>query len=85
MGRIFQLLVAALVALAVTAGTAHAQRTHVYLLRGFMDIFSTGMDDLGAKMNRRGIEASVHNHAEFQSLASAIIAPWPEWARSAGR
>ena len=46
--------------------------THVYLLRGFMDIFSTGMDDLGVKMNRRGIRASVHNHGEFLSLADSI-------------
>ena len=46
--------------------------THVYLLRGFMDIFSTGMDDLGVKMNRRGIRASVHNHGEFISLAEEI-------------
>jgi hypothetical protein len=46
--------------------------THVYLLRGFMDIFSTGMDDLGAKLNRRGIRASVHGHGEYQSLAEGI-------------
>lgn len=45
---------------------------HVYLLRGFMDIFSTGMDDLGVKMNRRGIRASVHNHGEFIQLADEI-------------
>lgn len=46
--------------------------THVYLLRGFMDVFSTGMNDLETKMNRRGIRASVHNHGEFLSLADAI-------------
>lgn len=46
--------------------------THVYLLRGFMDIFSTGMDDLGAKLNRRGIRATVHGHGEYQSLAAEI-------------
>ena len=46
--------------------------THVYLLRGFMDIFSTGMDDLNTKMNRRGIRATVHNHGEFLGLAEAI-------------
>lgn len=47
--------------------------THVYLLRGFMDIFSTGMDDLGVKLNRAGIRASVHGHAEYPSLADGII------------
>jgi hypothetical protein len=50
--------------------------THVYLLRGFMDIFSTGMDDLGSKLNRRGIRASVHGHAEYQSLAEDIAGRW---------
>jgi hypothetical protein len=52
--------------------TARNTGTHVYLLRGFMDIFSTGMDDLGDKLNRRGIRASVHGHAEYPSLAEAI-------------
>lgn len=46
--------------------------THVYLLRGFMDVFSTGMDDLTVKLNRSGIRASVHGHAEYYSLADQI-------------
>jgi hypothetical protein len=46
--------------------------TQVYLLRGFMDIFSTGMDELTAKLNRAGIRASVHNHSEFGVLAEQI-------------
>jgi len=46
--------------------------THVYVLRGFMDIFSTGMDELSAKLNRSGIRASVHNHSEFGVLAEQI-------------
>jgi hypothetical protein len=46
--------------------------THVYLLRGFMDVFSTGMNDLETKMSRRGIRASVHNHSEYLELAEQI-------------
>ena len=46
--------------------------THVYLLRGFMDIFSTGMDELNTKLNRAGIHASVHNHSEYGVLAEQI-------------
>jgi hypothetical protein len=46
--------------------------THVYLLRGFMDVFSTGMNDLETKMSRRGIRASVHNHSEYLDLAEQI-------------
>ena len=47
-------------------GTAQA-RAHVYLLRGLMNIFSLGMDTLAAKIQRRGIYATVHNHAEWSS------------------
>ncbi|NWG26244.1 MAG: hypothetical protein HXY30_17815, partial [Pseudorhodoplanes sp.] len=45
---------------------------HVYLLRGLLNIFSLGMDDLAAKIQARGISASVHNHSEWQTLADDI-------------
>jgi hypothetical protein len=45
-------------------GTAQA-RAHVYLLRGLMNIFSLGMDTLAAKIQRRGIHATVHKYAEW--------------------
>ena len=47
---------------------------HVYLFRGLLNIFSLGMDDLGAKIQARGYSASVHNHAEWQTIADNIIA-----------
>ena len=47
---------------------------HVYLLWGLLNVFSLGMDDLAAKIQARGISASVHNHSEWQTLADAIIA-----------
>jgi hypothetical protein len=85
MTRYWQVLAAALLATVLSGGAASAQEgskaksaaprntgTHVYLLRGFMDIFSTGMDDLGVKLNRSGIRASVHGHAEYPTLAEAI-------------
>lgn len=50
--------------------------THVYLLRGLMNVFSLGMDDLAARIQRRGVAASVHNHAEWQSLADDIAAAY---------
>lgn len=49
---------------------------HVYLLRGLLNIFSLGMDDLAAKIQARGISASVHNHSEWQSLADGIAAKY---------
>jgi hypothetical protein len=42
----------------------HAPRPHVrvYLLRGFLNVFSLGMDQLAAELRQRGIEAVVANH-----------------------
>jgi pimeloyl-ACP methyl ester carboxylesterase len=43
---------------------------HVYLLRGLMNVFSLGMDDLAAKIRAHGIVATVHNHSEYEELAA---------------
>jgi hypothetical protein len=45
---------------------------HVYLLRGLLNVFSLGMDDLAAKLQARGVSASVHNHADWQGIADTI-------------
>jgi hypothetical protein len=47
---------------------------HVYLLRGLMNIFSLGMDTLAEKIRRRGIYATIHNYAEWQTLADQAAA-----------
>jgi Thioesterase domain len=51
------------------AGPAHA-----YLMRGLMNVFSLGMDQLAVLIARHGIEASVHNHAEADAVVSEIAA-----------
>lgn len=48
-------------------------RAHVYLLRGLMNIFSLGMDTLGAELSKRGVYTTVDNHADWQSLADSAI------------
>ncbi len=45
----------------------------VYLLRGLANVFSRGMDTLGAKMVRRGLDARVYNHAAWRDLADNIL------------
>lgn len=45
---------------------------HVYLLRGLLNVFSLGMDELADKIRAKGIEASVHNHTEWEALATEI-------------
>ena len=75
------LLAASSLAQAQTKTTAkssgpRAGGTHVYLLRGLFNVFSTGMDDLAEKLNRRGIRASVYNHTEHPGLAAEIAAQY---------
>jgi pimeloyl-ACP methyl ester carboxylesterase len=51
-----------------------AQRAHVYLMRGLMNIFSLGMDQLAAQIERHGIAASVYNHSAEASVVEDIAA-----------
>lgn len=73
---------ACVVAWFALAGAAHAQNAakprlsnsgQVYLLRGLIDVFSKGMDDLAAKLRRRGIASTVMNHSAYESLAAQAI------------
>ena len=45
----------------------------IYLLRGLANVFSRGIDTLGAKMVRRGLDARVFNHAAWRELADNIV------------
>jgi hypothetical protein len=45
----------------------------VYLLRGFLNVFSLGMDDLAARLQSEGISATVTNHADADLVASRIV------------
>jgi hypothetical protein len=67
---VFALAVGTMVAFGPNPGAAQAQpRAHVYLLRGLMNVFSLGMDTLADELKRHGIDATVHNYAEWQTLA----------------
>jgi hypothetical protein len=57
-------------------GTAQSGAGHVYLMRGLLNIFSLGMDDLAAKIQAKGISATVHNHSEWQAIADDIAAKY---------
>jgi hypothetical protein len=49
---------------------------HVYLLRGLLNVFSLGMDELAEKIRATGLQASVHNHTEWETLANEITAKY---------
>lgn len=63
---------------AVTASAAPSARAaaspkahaHVYLIRGFLNVFSLGMDEIAAKLQRQGIYATVHNHLAWPLIAN---------------
>jgi hypothetical protein len=45
----------------------------VYLMRGLMDIFSRGMDEMAAKINRAGVYAVSTSYTRWQELAADIV------------
>ena len=53
--------------------TTQDSRPHVYLLRGLLNIFSLGMDQLAAQIARNGIDATVYNHSAEESVFGAIV------------
>lgn len=55
------------------ATSAPRYSAQVYLLRGFMNVFSPGLDTLTESLQKRGIPASVHNHLAWPGLAEAAI------------
>ncbi len=48
---------------------SQAPRGRVLLLRGLLNIFSTGMTTLTLSLRQAGFDAAVHNHAEWRGLA----------------
>jgi hypothetical protein len=48
-------------------------RPHVYLMRGLLNIFSLGMDQLAAQIARNGIDASVYNHSVEETVVGTIV------------
>jgi len=42
-------------------------------MRGFMNVFSLGMDDLAATIQNRGIDATVTNHADADEIVGQIV------------
>jgi pimeloyl-ACP methyl ester carboxylesterase len=53
-------------------------RSHVkvYLMRGFMNVFSLGMDEMANDLEQRGIPADAYNHLLWGTLASEAVADY---------
>jgi hypothetical protein len=51
-----------------------ASTTHVYLLRGVLNIFSFGLDDIAARLQAQGIQVTVSNFVSWSVLADEAAA-----------
>ena len=49
---------------------------HVYLLRGVLNIFSLGLDDIATKLQQQGISVTIANYLSWSSLADEAAAEY---------
>lgn len=66
------LMFALLVAVSGPAAAAPERGPKVYLMRGFMNVFSLGLDDLSRKLDARGIRSEVYNHSSWNRVVGEI-------------
>jgi acetyl esterase/lipase len=68
-----------LLGLSIGASAAQGQsgsRTHVFLMRGFANVFSLGMDQMGARLQRAGINATVENYIAWDAIVNQAYAEY---------
>src|SRR5262249_45111583 len=68
-----------LLGLSIGASAAQGQsgsRTHVFLMRGFANVFSIGMDQMGARLQRAGVNASVENYIAWDAIVNQAAAEY---------
>jgi hypothetical protein len=60
----------------IANAAAPASGAHVYLLRGVLNIFSLGLDEIAAKLQAQGIPVTVANFVSWSSLADQAAAEY---------
>jgi pimeloyl-ACP methyl ester carboxylesterase len=68
-----------LLGLSISASAAQGtsgSRTHVFLMRGFANVFSIGMDQMAARLQRAGINASVENYLAWDAIVNQAAAEY---------
>jgi pimeloyl-ACP methyl ester carboxylesterase len=61
---------------AAAAGSDPYPRGHVYLIRGFANIFSLGLDQIGDRLQQQGIHVSIFNHMLWPGEAEEAAADY---------
>jgi pimeloyl-ACP methyl ester carboxylesterase len=59
---------------AVGAKSLTSRRGSIYLIRGWRDLYSMGMDQLAGELRSSGIDATVYREEQWRELAEAIDA-----------
>ncbi|WP_439710805.1 lipase [Brucella anthropi] len=52
----------------------NSPQADVYLLRGFGDVFSTGIDEIGKQLQANGVDAHVEGHQAWRFVLNQILA-----------
>ncbi|HWK00220.1 MAG TPA: hypothetical protein VNR41_05875 [Xanthobacteraceae bacterium] len=55
-------------------GEKNMSHGKVYLLRGLLNVFSLGMDDLASKLERRGVTAAVYEYGGWETICQEAAA-----------
>lgn len=55
-------------------GADAPRNADVYLLRGFGNIFSTGIDEIGTELQSAGVDAHVEGHGAWRLVLNRIVA-----------
>src|SRR5579871_5505721 len=83
--RSLQSLVVAslLLTLPAAATTSHsvtstpgANGAHVYLMRGLLNVFSLGLDEIAARLESQGIPVTITNYLGWESVAEEAAADY---------
>jgi len=61
---------------AAKAAPPPAETAHVYMLRGVLNIFSLGLDEIAARLDEQGIPVTVANFVSWSSLADEAAAEY---------
>jgi hypothetical protein len=69
-----RVLAAWVFAFSLVCCTSAEAATHVYLLRGWFGVFSTGMDAMAEQLRAKGIQAEAIGHLEWRSAALKLAA-----------
>jgi len=79
---LYSLAVASLLMLPAVAAPSHAATSpgangaHVYLMRGVLNIFSLGLDEIAARLEAQGIPVTVTNYLGWSSVADEAAADY---------